>query len=151
MTDGLQEVVIPPEAYESLNRYTSGHVAFEVTDEQRAALRERICGPDLWERIKEFNRLFDYEEGDSLWLWHTIMAEQVDEIEEHLEAGREDKALNEFIDCVLVGQQAGLLVSDRDVDELLLERMADIEERVDDVQRSYRDRHERREVADADD
>lgn len=99
---------------------------------------------DLWERIKQFNSLFDYKDGDDLDLWLTIMEEQVKEIREHLDEGRKEKALNEFIDCILVGQQAPMLASDHDVDALLLDRIHDIEARVDDVQRKYRGKHERK-------
>ncbi len=97
---------------------------------------------DLWERIKEFNAHFDYKDGDDLGLWHMIMQKQVEEIEEHLDDGNTEKALNEFIDCILVGQQAPLLQVE-DVDQLLLDRIRDIEERVNDVQSNYRGQYER--------
>lgn len=98
---------------------------------------------DLWERIKEFNAHFDYKRGDELGLWAMIMRKQVEEIDEHLDNGENEKAINEFIDCVLVGQQAVLLATDEDVDEVLMDRIVDIEARVDDVEKSYRDEYER--------
>lgn len=91
---------------------------------------------NVWEMIKTFNSQFSYEREDELQFWRQMLQRQVDEIDNHLQEGEQKKAVNEFMDCILVSQQA-IIKSGRDPDVVAVLRMEDVEGRLGEVMDNY--------------
>lgn len=92
---------------------------------------------DTWELIEYLNSLFDYgEQEQDLEFWTNMLDSQVDEIRQHLENGKIEKAHAEFADAIFVSQQALIKTAD-DHDKVVRGRAWDVIGRVDSIQPNY--------------